>query len=595
LIFRLLPPPFLRKRPTYPRLSNKKLYAAKIYTKNKIFTTGLIDATLAKNPGDSDFMPTPQETAYPILKTKIPKETLKKIYTPSADEVVFVKKHSHTPQNRACMLTLLKCAQRLGYFVLISSIPRSIPEYIAKHVDCRCTLKMLRFYDDARARSSHINKIRAYLNIKPADKKAHSTAIKAMEHATYTKEDIVDILNVGIEELIRLRYELPRFDHLLRMAYQARKKTNAAIYTSVYQAIPTPTRHQLNQLLNVDPETNRSLWHQLRQDAGKVTIKEMDKAIERLQWIRSLDFPFDPFSSIPYVKFRHFAMEAKSLNANRADEIVQPKKAVLLAAMVKSALARTIDDIMIMIVKKVGKIHRAGKIKLDEYLESNRDNTDRIVTSYMSIHEHAYDENETDPEKKLAAIQQVFAQSPELVDFSAQHTVYGSKNYFRFLRPLFRGSRAAFFKAMNQLEFVSSSSDQALVQAIAFARAHHGSRSMWVSRETIDPDSGQTVTMDDLSWIPDKWWYLVTGLKRRQQVPEKINRHQFEICLFSELVNELKCADMCIVDSEDFSDPTDQLVSMEELCKKLPKYAEVVGLPIDTAGFIAHIKKYLNT
>ena len=107
MIFRLLPPPFLRKRPTYPRLSNKKLYAAKIYTKNKIFTTGLIDATLAKNPGDSDFMPTPQETAYPILKTKIPKETLKKIYTPSADEVVFVKKHSHTPQNRACMLTLL--------------------------------------------------------------------------------------------------------------------------------------------------------------------------------------------------------------------------------------------------------------------------------------------------------------------------------------------------------------------------------------------------------------------------------------------------------------------------------------------------------
>jgi len=176
-------------------------------------------------------MPTPQETAYPILKTKIPKETLKKIYTPSADEVVFVKKHSHTFQNRACMLTLLKCAQRLGYFVLISSIPRSIPEYIAKHVDCRCTLKMLRFYADARARSSHINKIRAYLNIKPADKKAHSTAIKAMEHATYTKEDIVDILNVGIEELIRLRYELPRFDHLLRMAYQARKKTNAAMYT----------------------------------------------------------------------------------------------------------------------------------------------------------------------------------------------------------------------------------------------------------------------------------------------------------------------------------------------------------------------------
>jgi hypothetical protein len=540
-------------------------------------------------------MPTPQETAYPTLKTQISIKTLKRVYTPSADEIAFVRKYLRNLQHRACMLTLLKCTQRLGYFVFLTSIPRSIPKYIAKHVGCRCSLKMLQSYDDARVRTSHIKKIRAYLNIKPADKNARSNAFKAMEHAAWTKEDIVDILNVGIEELIRLRYELPKFDQLLRRAYRARKKTNISIYTAVYDAIHELTRSQLEQLLKVDPETNRSLWNQLRQDTGKVTIKEIDKSIERLQWIRSLDFPFDPFSSIPYVKFRHFAMEAKSLNANRTDEIVQPKKAVLLAAMVKSALARTIDDIMIMIVKKVGKIRRAGKIKLDGYLEANRDNTDRIVTSYMSIHEHAYDENETDPEKKLAAIQQVFDQSPELVDFSTQHTLYGSKNYFRFLRPLFRGSRAAFFKALKQLEFVSSSSDQALVQAIAFARAHHRSRSLWISRETTDPDTGQTVTMDDLSWIPDKWWYLVTGQKRRQKVPEKIDRRQFEVCLFSELVNELKCADMCIVGSEDFSDPTDQLVSMEELWKKLPKYAEVVGLPIDTAGFIAHIKKYLNT
>lgn len=93
--------------------------------------------------------------------------------------------------------------------------------------------------------------------------------------------------------------------------------------------------------------------------------------------------------------------------------------------------------IVIIMVKKVGKIHRAGKIKLDEYLEANRDNTDRIVTSYMSIHEYAYDENEADPEKKLAAIRRVFDQSPELVDFSAQHAVHGSKNYCRFLCPLF--------------------------------------------------------------------------------------------------------------------------------------------------------------
>ena len=51
------------------------------------------------------------------LKTQISKETLKRIFTPSASEVPFVENYSRTPQYRACMLTLLKCAQRLGHFV----------------------------------------------------------------------------------------------------------------------------------------------------------------------------------------------------------------------------------------------------------------------------------------------------------------------------------------------------------------------------------------------------------------------------------------------------------------------------------------------
>lgn len=113
-------------------------------------------------------MPTLQETAYPTLKSQISKETLERVYTPSAAEIAFVKQHSRTPQIRACMLTQLKCAQRLGHFIFLRKIPRCIPKYIAGFVGCRFTVKMLKRYDDARARAAHIIKIRDYLNIKPA-------------------------------------------------------------------------------------------------------------------------------------------------------------------------------------------------------------------------------------------------------------------------------------------------------------------------------------------------------------------------------------------------------------------------------------------
>ena len=86
-------------------------------------------------------MPTLQETAYPTLKRQISKETLERVYTPSAEEIAFVNQHSRTPQIRACMLTQLKCAQRLGHFIFLRKIPRYIPKYIAGFVGCRFTVK----------------------------------------------------------------------------------------------------------------------------------------------------------------------------------------------------------------------------------------------------------------------------------------------------------------------------------------------------------------------------------------------------------------------------------------------------------------------
>jgi hypothetical protein len=34
--------------------------------------------------------------------------------------------------------------------------------------------------------------------------------------AALTKEDVIDIINIGIEVLVRYRYELPAFDTLVR-------------------------------------------------------------------------------------------------------------------------------------------------------------------------------------------------------------------------------------------------------------------------------------------------------------------------------------------------------------------------------------------
>jgi len=512
---------------------------------------------------------------------------------PSIAEKAYVKKHTRTKQNNTCMLILLKCTQRLGHFVFLARIPGSITKYIGKCTGTVVSIDMLKRYDRSRVRNNHMKAIRSLLGIKATGEEARVAAHVAMAAAARTKEDIVDILNVGIEELVRLRYELPAFEHFLRLARHARAETNADIYKSVHSSIPAELQEQLLKILETNPQTKKTPWNQLRQDPGKVTIKEIKNVVHRLAWIRSLDLPCDPFKSVPYVKIRHMASEARSFDANRVGSITNiPKKIALIAALIKTARARTIDDLCQMMVKKMGKIHYKGKKKLEEYLEENRDKTDRIVSSFKNIHDFVCDDDESDPLKRLNNIRMIFVSQPELIEFTDQHVIYGSKNYFRFLWPLFRNTRAAFFKILNELQLVSTSSDHALIQSVGFARAHQKRRALWVSIASDCPESEPTYL--DLSWIPDRWWFLVTGEKRRRKVPEKVNRRQFEICLFSEIVRELRSADLCVKDSDAFNDFREQFVSTEELVEKLPRYTEITGLPIDGPGLVEHLKDYLG-
>ncbi len=53
-----------------------------------------------------------------------------------------------------------------------------------------------------------------------------------------------------------------------------------------------------------------------------------------------------------------------------------------------------------------------------------------------------------------------------------------------------------------------------------------------------------TTAILDLSWVPDKWWKLVTGSLNRNRMPAKVDRRHFEVCLFSQIVGELKSGDL---------------------------------------------------
>jgi len=98
----------------------------------------------------------------------------------------------------------------------------------------------------------------------------------------------------------------------------------------------------------------------------------------------------------------------------------------------------------------------------------------------------------------------------------------------------------------------------------------------------------------DLSWMSEVWWRLVTEQRHHDEAPKRLHRRYFELCVFSQLMMELKSGDLCVPGSNHFADYRDQLISWEEYHRDIDAYGEMIGLPTDGAAFVAHMQARLS-
>ena len=526
------------------------------------------------------------ETAYPRLKSSITERDLIEVYSPSTAELDLARKASKGHNARLGFLVLLKTFQRLGYFVMLDVVPKAIINHIAQQTGNETTNASILFnadtYDQSGTRRRHVSIIREYLNIHSFDLVAKAETGKIMAEAAMTKEALADIINASIEELICQRYELPGFTTLDRLASQWRSKINQQLYQQVNQQLGESGCHQFNQLLEVEEGFYYSSWEQLKTDPDKPTLTQLRAWVKRLQWLKQQNIGDVAFVGIPMVKVQHFAREARSLDAGRMKAMQAQKRYTLMAALIKDCMARTLDDLGEMFIKRMRKIHHKGKEALQKYRQKHQAQTDELI---MTLHDMVMVLQQDDaPANKLEALQSRIGDDPDtLITQCRQHNAYADNNYLSFLWPLYISHRKTLFALFDHITVSSTSQDQSIVQALQFVLEHRNSKAAWLNLGDLD-----------IAWLSEKWWKLVTGLSNRNTRPEKIDRRQFEVCVFSQVMEELLAVDLCIVGSDQFADYREQLISWEEYQRMIGDYSEQVGLPVEGKPFVAEAKRWLE-
>ncbi|MFK8184811.1 MAG: Tn3 family transposase [Phormidesmis sp.] len=541
-------------------------------------------------------MPSVEETAYPRLTSDPSLEALETLYKPTDEEITFAKQTVRGDLPTVVFLVLLKTFQTVGYPVQLSQVPTAIIRCVAASVDSQLTPEETAGYDTSGTRQRHVKAIRQHLAVQPFFKAARQVMVAAMETAVETQHDLVDLINVALEELVKERYQLPAFSALERAARDVRAAYNNKLYQSVSDALSGGEQLQLSELFYCAVGETTTLWREVKQEPGSPKLGELQSLVERLRWLQPLQVAGAAFSAIPEIKRTNFAAQAQALDANQMKELPEAKRQALTVALLQRRYAQTLDDIAEVFIKRMRRMHYKAKEALENYRIESQQRTDELISKLRQVAiAHSTDGEIPD---RFAAIGCVIGEHPdELIAQCDDHLAYAGNNYLPFLPKLYRSHRAVLFRFLSVVPLFPSTQDDSLTAAITFIRTHRGARKTWLplaaDNTSAESDAAPAPQMT-LSWVPTKWWTLVTGEKNRATVPTQVHRQYFELCVFSHILLGLKSGDLYIEGSSAFGNYLAQLISWDEMQGMLADYVEQLGLPTEGPAFVEHVRAWLS-
>jgi TnpA family transposase len=530
-------------------------------------------------------MPAVHETAYPRLKSTMTDQELQEVYTPTPEELAFAEHPTRTVTAKVGLLVLLKTFQRLGYFLPLAQVPRRIIAHITACAGMAEIPADLATYDTAIAtRYRHMAFIRERLRVTAYGPAARRAMITAAVAAARTKEDLADIINVALEELVRHRYELPAFSTLERAAFTARHTVNRRYHHLIGERLAAPTRARLEEMLTRPQGARRSSWDTVKQEPKSPTLKHMKEVIAHLRWLQTQDIPAAAFAEIPAVKLQQFAAEARALDVADMNKLRWSKRYALAATLIRRQVAKTLDELTEMFLRRMHKLHQRGEEALEEYRRQHQDRTDALIALLREVALVMLKDGTAG--ERVAAIAGLFGPDPAVIlERCEEHTAHAGNNYYPFLPTFYRSQRAVFFHFLESVTLRSTSQDRSVEDAIAVLLSHRTTTSPWLE------DVGKL----NLSWVPDKWWRLVTGQRQRSARVSPADKRYFELCLFSQIWLELKSGDLYVDGSDTFSDYRAQLISWDEYEQGVKEYGEQVSIPVDGKAFVHTLREWLES
>jgi len=391
-----------------------------------------------------------------------------------------------------------------------------------------------------------------------------------------------DMINAALEELIKQRFELPAFSTLDRLTGRVRALVYGRISRMVQRRMTADMKLRLEALFEVQLPSHRSAFSQLKQVPPSPTLSHLKVWQDRLAWLMELGAMEPLLKDIPPAIIKHFAAEARALDASELQDYELAKCLTLLTCLIRQTQMSTQDDLIDMFLKRMSTIQVRAKEALQLAREAQQKTTAQLVETLTQMVETAVEDKEQDDAtagRHLREILEKQGGEAQLLEQCQQVAASLTDEYQPLMWSFYKSHRRALFQLVRSLPIHSTTQDQVLITALNFILTQENRRSLFV------PDTL------DLSFASEVWQHLIR-VKRKKRT--KLVRRHLEVCIFAAVADELKSGDLAVEGSERFADYRAQLLSWALCEPQIGEYCQEVSLPADAPTFVAQLHERLT-
>ena len=514
-----------------------------------------------------------QRTAYPRFRRLISTHELRNQFTPTADERHFLQATARSVQHRLNLAVILKSFQFLGYFPRLQVVPASVVQHLSFVLGLDESLRLR--YDSQRTFQQHQEYVRTYLKVIGAGAQRRHIIAVAVYEAAQVMDTPADLITVAIEALRKAQCELPAFSPLDRAVLHVRAMVNRGLFQRLLDQLTLTEQQQLDALLIVDPATKRSPFVRLKLQPKQPTRTQLNRFEQHLRWLESLGDLDRLLGHLSPSKIVHCAGEARTLDAAALGSYSPRRRMALLACLVQQTRVHARDDLVEMLLKYVRAMHTDAKKALQDLRDRQQELIEGLLATLAALAEAT--ESAADVTTLGTDVQAVFARvggAERILTDCAALSVYNGDNYLPLLPAEYRPCRATLFRVLAVLQLVATTEDDGLMAALDLLRSLRSKQARYIPASV------------SLAFASEQWQRAVQVRRGKRKKKLVFDRCMFELCIFSELVDALRCGDVAVVGSEKFADYREQLLPWQECEALLTDYCRDLGIASTAQGFV---------